>query len=379
MNNQDSFKHISAEEFSKLEYDKYTLIDLREPDEVLVSGIEEAINMPFSEGFGRLDSIPADKPVVVFCRMGSWSEEVAEILSDRGYDTYSLDGGYSAFRALKEDNVPTEGVDAKEISCAADTKEISCTADAKEISTPVESGTAVLIDAKGLKCPGPIVKVADYLRDKPVGEKIVVEATEDAFASDISVWCDRTGNQLDELTKSNGVIRAAITRAIKREENSVKEKNDKTFVVFSGDLDKTIASFIIANGAAAMGRKVTMFFTFWGLNILRKPRKVKAAKNFIEKMFSFMMPRGTTKLGLSRMNMGGAGAKMIRGIMKKKGISSLEELIESAKDHGVRLVACQMSMDIMGIRKEELIDGVELGGVATFLGSGEESDMSLFI
>lgn len=379
MNNQDSFKHISAEEFSKLEYDKYTLIDLREPDEVLVSGIEEAINMPFSEGFGRLDSIPADKPVVVFCRMGSWSEEVAEILSDRGYDAYSLDGGYSAFRALKEDNVPTEGVDAKEISCAADAKEISCAADTKEISTPVGSGTAVLIDAKGLKCPGPIVKVADYLRDKPVGEKIVVEATEDAFASDISVWCDRTGNHLDELTKSNGVIRAAITRAIKREENSVKEKNDKTFVVFSGDLDKTIASFIIANGAAAMGRKVTMFFTFWGLNILRKPRKVKAAKNFIEKMFSFMMPRGTTKLGLSRMNMGGAGAKMIRGIMKKKGISSLEELIESAKDHGVRLVACQMSMDIMGIRKEELIDGVELGGVATFLGSGEESDMSLFI
>ncbi len=388
MNNQDSFKHISAEEFSKLEYDKYTLIDLREPDEVLVSGIEEAINMPFSEGFGRLDSIPADKPVVVFCRMGSWSEEVAEILSDRGYDAYSFDGGYSAFRALKEDNVPTEGVDAKEISCtadvkeiscAADTKEISCTADAKEISTPVGSGTAVLIDAKGLKCPGPIVKVADYLRDKPVGEKIVVEATEDAFASDISVWCDRTGNQLDELTQSNGVIRAAITRAVKREVTSVKEKNDKTFVIFSGDLDKTIASFIIANGAAAMGRKVTMFFTFWGLNILRKPRKVKAAKNFIEKMFSFMMPRGTTKLGLSRMNMGGAGAKMIRGIMKKKGISSLEELIESAKDHGVRLVACQMSMDIMGIRKEELIDGVELGGVATFLGSGEESDMSLFI
>ncbi|MBQ8952383.1 MAG: DsrE/DsrF/DrsH-like family protein [Eubacterium sp.] len=333
--------------------------------------------------------------------MGSWSEEVAEILSDRGYDVYSLDGGYSAYRALKEDTSPdvmdeksAEGEekcpsadtketcpssDSKELSCSADAKEISCAADAKEISTPVGYGTAVLIDAKGLKCPGPIVKVADYLRDKPIGERIVVEATEDAFASDISVWCDRTGNHLDELTKSNGVIRAAITRAVKREEASVKERNDKTFVVFSGDLDKTIASFIIANGAAAMGRKVTMFFTFWGLNILRKPRKVRVAKNFIEKMFSIMMPRGTTKLGLSRMNMGGVGAKMIRGIMKKKGISSLEELMESAKKHGVRLVACQMSMDIMGIRKEELIDGVELGGVATFLGSGEESDMSLFI
>ena len=137
----------------------------------------------------------------------------------------------------------------------------------------------------------------------------------------------------------------------------------KTFIVFSGDLDKTIAAFIMANGAASLGRDVTMFFTFWGLNILRRSEKVSVAKSFIEGMFGFMMPRGTKKLGLSRMNMGGLGAKMIRGIMKEKGVSSLEDLIDSARVHGVRLVACQMSMDIMGIRKEELIDGVELGGV----------------
>lgn len=379
MNNQDSYKHISAEEFSKLDYDKFTLLDLREPDEVLVNGIDSAINMPFSEGFGRLDTIPKDKPVVVFCRVGDWSEEVAEILADRGYEAYTLDGGYSAYRKLKEKST---SADLKDSIVSAELKNSNVSVEQKDSNLSAElkdDVQPILIDAKDLKCPGPIVKVADYLRDKPVGEKIVVEATEDAFASDISVWCDRTGNHLDELTKSNGVIRAAITRAVKQDVASVKEKNDKTFVVFSGDLDKTIASFIIANGAAAMGRKVTMFFTFWGLNILRKPRKVKVAKNFKEKMFCRMMPRGTTKLGLSRMNMGGAGAKMIRGIMKKKGISSLEELIESAKNHGVRLVACQMSMDIMGIRQEELIDGVELGGVATFLGSGEESDMSLFI
>ena len=128
-----------------------------------------------------------------------------------------------------------------------------------------------------------------------------------------------------------------------------------------------------------MGRNVTMFFTFWGLNILRSAKKVKVRKAFTEKMFGFMMPKGSKKLGLSRMNMLGAGPKMIRWIMKKKGISSLEELIEDAKAHGVRIVACQMSMDIMGIRQEELIDGVELGGVATFIGAGEKSDISLFI
>ena len=344
-----TFKHISANDFAKLDFKKYTLVDLREPDEVLVSGIEGAVNIPFSQGFDKFDDIPKDKPVVVYCRVGDWSEEVAEILYDRGYDVTSLDGGYNSYRNLLR---------GESVSGSNDTK--------------------VLIDAKGLKCPGPIVKVADYLRDKPIGTTVYVEATEDAFASDIKVWCQRTGNHLDEIEIKGGLIKAQITRAEKKEE-LVKEQNDKTFVVFSGDLDKTIAAFIIANGAAAMGRKVTMFFTFWGLNILRKPKKVKVAKTFIEKMFGAMMPRGTTKLGLSRMNMGGAGAKMIRGIMKQKGISSLEDLIESAKAHGVRIVACQMSMDIMGIHREELIDGVELGGVATFIGSGEESDMSLFI
>ena len=342
MDEQENYKHITAEEFSKLDFSTVTLLDLREPDEVLVSGLEGAINIPFSGGFDKLDAVPKDKPVIAYCRSGDWSEEVAEILSDRGYEVSTLDGGYNAYRKLLSDH-------------------------------------PVLIDAKGLKCPGPIVKVADYLREKPIGTTILVEATEDAFASDIKVWCDRTGNHLDELVIKEGLIKAKITRSEKKEAALVKEQNDKTFVVFSGDLDKTIAAFIIANGAAAMGRKVTMFFTFWGLNILRKPKKVKVAKSFIEKMFGMMMPRGTTKLGLSRMNMGGAGAKMIRGIMKQKGISSLEELVESAKAHGVRIVACQMSMDIMGIHQEELIDGVELGGVATFIGSGEESDMSLFI
>lgn len=160
---------------------------------------------------------------------------------------------------------------------------------------------------------------------------------------------------------------------------NVQVDHDKAFVIFSGDPDKTIAAFVIANGATAMGRKVTMFFTFWGLNILRKPTKVQVAKGALERMFCAMMPRGTIMLGLSRTNMLGIGPKMIRFMMRKKGIASLEELIAQAQEHGVRIVACQMSMDIMGISKEELLGGVELGGVATFLGSGETSDMSLFI
>ncbi len=351
---EETFRTITAAEFAALDHSQYTLVDLREPDELVVSSIPGAINIPFSKFATKLDDVPKDKPVIVYCRVGDFSEQIAEILADRGYNVSHVEGGYNAYRKLVAGGEPEK--------------------------VPAAQKEREFIDAKGLKCPGPIVKVADYLREKPEGTAIHVEATEDAFYSDIQIWCERTGNRLDSISFTDGVIRADITkRAAPKAAAQTAEQNDKTFVVFSGDLDKTIAAFIMANGAAAMGRKVTIFFTFWGLNILRRPKKVKVKKPFVEKMFGFMMPRGTKKLGLSRMNMGGMGAKMIRSIMKSKGVSSLEELIESAKAHGVRLVACQMSMDIMGIHKEELIDGVELGGVSTFLGSGEQSDMSLFI
>ena len=346
------YKNITANDFMNIDFKNVTLVDLREPDEVLVSGIEGAINIPFSSFPKGIDDIPKDKPVYVYCREGNFSEELADILADRGYDVYNLTGGYKEYRKL----ITGEEINGKP----------------EVVNKTISNSEEVYIDAKNLS---------------------KVEATEDAFYSDIRVWCERTGNKLLSLDASDGLITAKILKETIKEKDEknidiangmisgkhIQLGDDKTFVVFSGDLDKTIAAFIMANGAASLGRNVTMFFTFWGLNILRKPKKVKVAKTFIENMFGMMMPRGTKKLGLSRMNMFGAGSKMIRGIMKSKGISSLEELIEQAKDHGVRLVACQMSMDVMGIHKEELIDGVELGGVATFIGSGETSDISLFI
>ena len=140
-----------------------------------------------------------------------------------------------------------------------------------------------------------------------------------------------------------------------------------------------LAGFIIANGAAAMGRPVTMFFTFWGLTALRKAEKQPVKKSLIEAMFGAMLPRGTKKLGLSRMNMGGMGTAMMKKIMADKNVDSLEELIRKAMSQGVKIVACTMSMDVMGIKEEELIDGVELGGVGAYLGDAEESDVNLFI
>ncbi len=341
---ETDIKRISAEKFIQMDDNESTVLDLREPDEVLVNKIEGAVNVPFSKIGAQLDKLPKDKPVYVICGTGDLSEEVTEILMDRGYDAYNIDGGYNAY------------------------------------SEAIKKSKPVFVDARGLKCPGPVVMAADAVKKLKNGMKICIEATEDAFYSDIKVWCDRTGNRLLDIHIADGIIRAVIEKGTADPSQFQKNKgNDKTFVIFSGDLDKTIAAFVMANGAAAMGRKVTMFFTFWGLNVLRRPEKVSVVKSFKERLLGMMMPGGIRKLGLSRMNMCGVGAKMIRSIMKSKGAASPEELLSLAIRHGVRLVACQMSMDIMGIRKNELIDGVELGGVSTFLGAGEQSDMSLFI
>lgn len=335
-------ENISVTDFQKLNSKEVTILDVREQAEVLVFPVNDSINIPFSQLTKRFKEIPAGKPVYVICSTGDLSEQVVEILEDRDFEAHNVEGGV---KALKE----------------------------------AAKSQPLFIDAKELKCPGPIVKVADTIKNLPVGASVYVEATEDAFYSDVAVWCDRTGNQLKEIKIEEGVIKASIVKGLEKKEEAGSFEHGKTFVVFSGDLDRALASFIMANGAAAMGRKVTLFFTFWGLNILRKNERVKVKKGLIGKMFGMMMPRGSKKLGLSKMNMGGAGAKMIRAVMKANGISSLEELIQNAVNHGVRLVACQMSMDIMGIKKEELIDGVELGGVATMLGSAEKSDLTYFI
>lgn len=156
-------------------------------------------------------------------------------------------------------------------------------------------------------------------------------------------------------------------------------KEKTTIVLFSGELDKAIAAFIIANGAAAYDHEVTIFFTFWGLNALRKDENVFVKKGFLEKMFAKMMPRGANKLGLSRMNFGGMGPKMIKHVMKKHNALTLPQLIELAQEQGVKLVACTMTMDLLGLQKEELLDGIEYAGVAAYLGDASDAKVNLFI
>jgi peroxiredoxin family protein/TusA-related sulfurtransferase len=241
-----------------------------------------------------------------------------------------------------------------------------------------------VLDCCGLQCPGPIMKVNETMQEMKNSEVLQVSATDMGFASDIDSWCRRTGNTLVKVERKNKENIVYIKKGsdeVKAAEcnGQIELPQGKTIVVFSGDLDKVLASFIIANGAAAMGRQVTMFFTFWGLNVLRKSESKSVKKPFIDKMFGFMMPKGSRKLKLSKMNMGGMGTAMMKKVMNDKNVDSLEALMQKAMKNGVKLVACTMSMDIMGITKEELIDGVQLAGVASYLGDAEESNVNLFI
>lgn len=360
-----------------LDRSKVTLLDVRTSEEFKIGTIEGAVNIPVDELREHLDELPKEKPVYAFCKVGLRGYIAGRILTQHGFDVYNLSGGYLTYDKVKEDKEQRQN---PEQPCGVD-----CIGIKKGENIPAQScgcvpKKVIEVDACGLQCPGPIMKVAEGIKGLKDGECMLVRATDPAFASDIHVWCERTGNKLLSVNQEKGVYSVSVQKGNTEAPScTIQGGNDKSMVVFSGDLDKALAALIIANGAASMGRKVTMFFTFWGLNILRKSNRVKVKKSFIEKMFGAMMPRGSKKLGLSRMNMLGMGSKMIRGVMKSKNVQSLEELIQAAMDNGVKIVACQMSMDIMGIRKEELIDGVEIAGVATFLGSAEQSDTNLFI
>ncbi len=348
----------------------HQVIDVRELIERELGFIPNSYSMPLGEIRSRLSELDNEKEYITSCAVGLRGYIASRILKQHGFKVKNLMGGY---RTYSDQNPDPNRVN----TFATQKLEDSGMVKKDEEVGPID------LDVCGLCCPGPIVEVSKALARLENGEVLKVVSTDPGFYNDISSWAKNTGNELLDRSSANGKFYATI----KKKTNNVVDApcktsampKEKTMIVFSGDLDKAIASFIIANGAAAMGNQVNMFFTFWGLNILRKNQHVPVKKDLISKMFGMMMPRGSQKLGLSKMNMMGIGPKMIRGVMKKQNVYSLEELIKQAVDAGVKITACQMSMDVMGITKEELIDGVEIGGVATMLDDNDKSNMNLFI
>jgi len=361
-------------EIDSLDRSKVQIIDTRTPAEFELGTISGAVNIPVDDIRERLNEIDKNKPVVVFCAVGLRGYIAARILMANGYDVRNLSGGYKTYQLATQDltcNTETECDDKSSCSCE-DTSNTSCNA----------PQTTLSVDACGLQCPGPIMKLKQAIDKMQPGETIEVKATDPGFPSDAKAWCKSTGNAFLSETCQNGchtiIIKKQQTAASPQTTCVPTEKN-KTLICFSDNLDRAIATFILANGAAATGGKVSIFFTFWGLNVIKKKHGPAVKKTFTEKMFARMLPKSSDSLSLSKMNMMGMGSKMIRGIMKKKNIDSLESLIQQAMANGVEFIACQMTMDMMGIKKEELLDGVTVGGVASYMQKAEESGVNLFI
>ena len=358
-------------ELQQADKSQVTLVDVRTPDEYALGTIPGAINIPLDNLRERLADIPENQPVYLFCGVGLRGYLASNILKSKGYpDVRNLIGGLKTYNAATATIKTPEGFvcDTTTHACPAS----SCGCDKSIIK----------VDACGIQCPGPILKLKQAMDVLAVGQQLEVRATDAGFPRDAEAWCRTTGHKFLGKRAEGGIqiveIEKAAPQVVEATQPQTSEQG-KTLILFSDDLDKTLATFVLANGAAATGKKVSIFFTFWGLNAIKKVRKPKVKKDIFGRMFGWMLPADSTQLALSKMNMLGIGSKMMRYLMRKKGVDSLETLRQQAIDQGVEFIACQMSMDVMGIKREELLDNVTVGGVASYMERAEQANVNLFI
>ena len=369
-------------ELRDIEMENKFLLDVRTQDEFALGSLPGAVNIPLDELRDRMSELPKDRMIYTFCAVGLRGYLAYRILTQHGFDKVrNLSGGLKTYRAATAPIViHQENEDQTDESPSPQEKTLSSEPSAAP-AIPVAAAKTIRVDACGLQCPGPILKMKKTMDGLASGERVEITATDPGFPRDAAAWCSSTGNQLISKEASGGKSVVIIEKGEPKACNIVTscEGKGKTFIMFSDDLDKALATFVLANGAAATGQKVTIFFTFWGLNVIKKLHKPETEKDIFGKMFGMMLPSSSKKLKLSKMSMGGIGGKMMRYIMNKKGIDSLESLRQQALENGVEFIACRMSMDVMGVKQEELLDEVTIGGVATYMERADNANVNLFI
>jgi NADPH-dependent 2,4-dienoyl-CoA reductase/sulfur reductase-like enzyme/peroxiredoxin family protein/TusA-related sulfurtransferase/rhodanese-related sulfurtransferase len=360
------------------------LLDVRTSDEFAMGALPGAVNISKIDVRTNIDKIPRDKDIVILCGVGLRSYLVERILKQNGFDRTSiLSGGLKIYKPAVQDQKNRDVFTQYETGYQT-----------QEGINPVLSAVTVLeVDACGLQCPGPILKLKSEIEKIKPGERLLQRASDPGFARDVQSWCNMTGHRLVELKEEKGIVSAVIQKGGVETASTIPQpgtipsgvqviansSKELTMICFSDDMDKALASLVIGNGALASGKKVTIFYTFWGLNIIKKPRKPRVKKSFLGRMFSMMLPKHSGKLKLSKLQMGGMGSAMMKGIMKRQKIDTLETMLSTAIDNGVSMIACQMSMDVMGIKREELIEQAQIGGVANYLEAASSSGINLFI
>jgi NADPH-dependent 2,4-dienoyl-CoA reductase/sulfur reductase-like enzyme/peroxiredoxin family protein/rhodanese-related sulfurtransferase/TusA-related sulfurtransferase len=349
------------------------IIDVRTPAEYDIWHIPGAENVPLGTLRAQCRAWDTARPVRLYCAVGFRSYLAYRILAQLGFaDVATLSGGSTTFRFWH---------DLEPVGFESQPVEIHY-AEALDLVTAAQgTGKVVDLDCSGLACPGPIMKLAQKMDELAPGDDVVVHVSDPGFAQDAPAWAGSKGHELLAIAPEGPGYVATIRKggAQPGTSRTAAKLDQVSFVVFSGDMDKLLAAFIIANGAIAMGQKVSMFFTFWGLNALRRENPPKRKRKTLDRMFGMMMPSGPEKLPLSQMDMLGMGPAMIKHVMKQHSVQTVPELMQAAREGGARLIGCTMTMDLLGIAESDLLDGIELGGVATFLGEADKSSTTLFI
>ena len=320
------------------------VIDVREPSEHEMGAVPGAINIPLGSLRARLDELDRAKTYVTCCAVGLRGYLAERILKQNGFKAYNLSGGWATWRLFRQ-----------------------------------PSST---LDLRQLPCPGPVVQLKAAFSKAADGAafKVLADA---AFEGDLRRWCAANGCTASGLAKHGGELEAMLVKGGPQPSTSTSSRpaeHSAAIVLFSNDLDKALAAMILANGLAASGAKVGIFFTFWGLSVLRKNPAPALRRSLVSRMFGWMLPKGAEKLALSKMNMLGLGTAMMKDVMRKQNIMTLPSLIKSAKAAGVSFIACDMAMGVMGLTREDLIDEVdEVAGVAAFAELAKRSANTLFI
>lgn len=342
------------------------VLDVREPDEHELGAIPGALNIRLGDLRGRLNELDKNRQIVCYCQVGLRGYLAERILKQNGFHAANLSGGWITWKMFHPDKPMVKTDNKREIPRSAE---------------PFIKSQKTL-DVRTLPCPGPIVKLKNEMDILTDGDSIRLMAAS-TFENDLIHWTQTSGNTLASLERKPEWLEANIVKGavIKNGEVKSLEQKDSSaaIILFSNDFDKTMAAMILANGLAASGVKVGIFFTFWGLSVLRKNPVVSRKRSLMAKMFSWMLPKGTEKLVLSKMNMFGLGTRMMKNIMAKQNVLTLPELMQSARSAGVKFIACDMAMGVMGMTKDDLVDVDEIAGVAAFAELAKNSNNTLFI
>lgn len=346
------------------------LLDVRIREEHAFGAIPGSVNIPLEELRSRLGELPHNKAIYVYCAVGLRGYLAVKILTGHGFrNVKNLSGGYKTYSTAIEPIVTRTAATAMDRRMDTDTRLGS-----KRMKT-------LRIDACGLQCPGPVMKIKQAIDSITEGERIEIVATDAGFSRDAQAWCDTTGNRLISNSEEKGKYTVIIEKGSSGASTMPLEHDakGKTLIMFSDDLDKALATFVLANGAAATGQPMTIFFTFWGLNVIKKIAKPKTKKDIFGRMFDMMLPSSSLKLHLSKMNMFGIGNRDDAPHHEAERNRLARTLRRQAIDNGVEFIACQMSMEVMGVQREELLDNVTVGGVATYMERAGKANVNLFI